>query len=76
MARRVSAQRLFEKTYKVPYGPFIEREHINRPHEILHELDRWFVINRRRYFPFAPVPAVNVNLVIGLSLAPRAVPLD
>ena len=31
LARRISAQRFFEKRYKMPYRWLIEREHINRP---------------------------------------------
>jgi SAM-dependent methyltransferase len=34
-ARRLSARRVFERRYKQPYKWFIEREHVNRPHEIL-----------------------------------------
>jgi len=52
MARRISAQRLFEKRYKQPYKWYIEREHINRPHEIIEELNPFFVIENRSFFPF------------------------
>src|SRR5947209_14806661 len=37
LARRLSAQRIFEKRYKQSYRWFIEREHINLPREILRE---------------------------------------
>jgi SAM-dependent methyltransferase len=74
LARKISAQRIFERTYGVPYGPFISREHINRPHEILAELRRWFAVERRRYFPLAFLPAVAPNLCIGIALRPRAQP--
>jgi SAM-dependent methyltransferase len=75
LARRVSAQRIFERTYHMPYRPLIEREHLNRPHEISAELDSHFVVERRSYFPFAALPATAVNLCMGLSLRPRPVPL-
>lgn len=70
LARRISAQRLFEKRYGQSYSWFIEREHVNRPAEIFEELARHFRVESRRFFPF-PVPAVFMNLCIGVSLAPR-----
>src|ERR1700682_1780978 len=51
LARRISAQRIFERTYGMPYAPFIAREHLNRPHEILADLDPYFALDRRRMFP-------------------------
>jgi SAM-dependent methyltransferase len=70
MARRISAQRLFEKRYGQPYDWFISREHLNRPHEILAELSPHFSIQHRAFFPL-PVPFVFCNLCIGLTLKPR-----
>lgn len=74
VARRVSAQRLFEAEYKQSYAWHIEREHINEPHEVLEELDPYFEVVERDFFPFK-VPSVHLNLVIGLTLRPRAAPL-
>lgn len=71
LARRVSAQRIFEKRYGQPYKWFIEREHVNRPHEILEELAPYFTVEHRRFFPLRLVPATFCNLVIGLTLKPR-----
>jgi SAM-dependent methyltransferase len=71
LARRISAQRIFERTYGMPYAPFIAREHINRPAEIVAELGRHFTVERRRYFPLPFLPATSPNLCIGLVLAPR-----
>jgi SAM-dependent methyltransferase len=71
LARRVSAQRMFERTYGVPYAQFISREHINRPHEILAELARYFETDSERYFPFPFVPSTQVNICIGLAMRPR-----
>jgi len=71
LARRISAQRIFERTYGLPYGPFIAREHINRPAEIIHEVQRLFTIEQRRFFPLAFAPFVATNLCIGLALRPR-----
>jgi SAM-dependent methyltransferase len=70
VARRISAQRLFERRYKMPYRWFIEREHMNVPREIFEVLAEYFTIDQRSYFPLA-VPSVNLNLVIGLTLRPR-----
>jgi hypothetical protein len=70
LARRISAQRIFEKRYGQSYSWFIEREHINRPDEILEELQRHFHITHRSFFPL-PLPFVFCNLCIGLTLRPR-----
>jgi ubiquinone/menaquinone biosynthesis C-methylase UbiE len=69
LARRVSAQRIFEKRYGMSYKWFIESEHINVPREIIEECGAYFRIVRRRHFPL-PVPVTSLNLVIGLELAP------
>jgi ubiquinone/menaquinone biosynthesis C-methylase UbiE len=70
LARRISAQRIFEKRYAQSYRWFIEREHINLPGEILEELERYFHITHRSFFPL-PLPFVFCNLCIGLTLRPR-----
>lgn len=70
LARKISAQRIFEKRYNQPYKWFIEREHMNRPREILGELRPYFQVTSRSFFPL-PLPAVFCNLVIGLTLTPR-----
>lgn len=72
LARRISAQRLFERLYPgQSYTWFISREHINRPHEIIEELGKYFTIENQSFFPLI-VPIVQINLVIGLTLKPRA----
>ena len=76
LARRVSAQRMFERAYGRPYSTFISREHINRPHEILAELAPFFRIATQRYFPFAFLPSVQVNICIGLVMRPRQRPAE
>jgi SAM-dependent methyltransferase len=73
LARRLSAQRIFEKRYQQPYRWFIEREHLNRPGEILKELRAHFTVVHRSFFPI-PVPLLFCNLVIGLTLKPREAP--
>lgn len=70
LARKVSAQRIFERRYKQSYKWFIEREHINLPWEIREELSQYFDIRSDTYFPLR-LPSVNLNLCIGLTLHPK-----
>lgn len=70
LARRLSAQRIFEKRYRQPYDWFIRREHLNVPAEILRELEPFFEIVHRSFFPLR-VPLVFCNLCIGLTLRPK-----
>lgn len=70
LARRLSAQRYFEKRYRQSYRWFIEREHLNRPAEIITELRRHFKITHSAFFPI-PIAALFCNLCIGLTLRPR-----
>src|SRR6185437_8225251 len=71
MARKISAERIFRWRYHQPYRWLIRREHINSPREITGQLRRRFRIEARRYFPFA-VPAVNLNLCLGMRARPIA----
>jgi hypothetical protein len=75
ISRRISAQRIFEKRYKQSYQWFIKREHINLANEILEELDPYFEITQKTFFPFNFIPIQPLNLVIGLNLKPRPSPL-
>lgn len=70
LARRISAQRIFEKRYQQSYRWFIEREHINRPREILHELGEYFEVTHCSHFPLG-LRSITLNLCIGLTLRPR-----
>ena len=70
LARKISAQRLFEKRYHQSYNWFIQREHINLPPEIMEALEEHFETVHRAWFPLA-VPSINLNLCIGLTLHPR-----
>lgn len=74
LARRISAQRIFEKRYKQSYKWFIEREHINVASEVLEELQPYFEITHQALFPLPFVPIQTLNLVIGLTLKPRVNP--
>lgn len=70
LARKVSAQRLFEREFGMDYEWLIRSEHVNVPAEIVGDLQRRFTIVRRRFFPFR-APSFSLNLVVGLELAPR-----
>jgi ubiquinone/menaquinone biosynthesis C-methylase UbiE len=70
VARRISSQRIFEKRYKQSYRWIIEREHLNKPKEILAELSNYFAIAHKACFPF-PVPFIFCNLCVGLTLRPK-----
>lgn len=71
LARRISAQRIFEKRYGQSYRWLIEREHLNRPAEILAELQPYFEIVHRDFFPI-PIPMLACNLCFGLTLRPKS----
>ena len=68
LGRRFTTKRMFEKRYKTPYEWMIRQEHCNTAREVLAELDRHFRVRTRRFFPLR-VPAVDLNLVIGLELS-------
>jgi SAM-dependent methyltransferase len=69
IARRISAQRVFEKRYRQSYDWFIRREHLSVPGEIMEELAPYFSVSRRTYFPI-PVPLEACNLFIAFTLRP------
>jgi len=73
LARRLSAQRVWKRHFSVPYAEFYKREHINLVPEILEELDSYFTIEARSFFPLR-VPLWFCNLCIGLALIPRPQP--
>jgi SAM-dependent methyltransferase len=66
LARKLSAERLFKATYRMPYRWLVRREHINSPEEILQEIRRRFDIFDMVYFPLV-VPVINLNLCIGVT---------
>jgi SAM-dependent methyltransferase len=66
LARNVSARRVFEKRYGQSYDWLVASEHINRPDEIIEELEKRFSLQQSSYFPLL-IPCVQSNLVIGLT---------
>lgn len=75
LARKISAERVWNRHFDVSYAEFYKREHINVPGEILAELDPYFTVESRSFFPLPFLPFAFSNLVIGFSLKPRPVPL-
>lgn len=74
LARKISAERVWKRHFTAPYSEFYRREHINLVPEILAELEPYFTIESRAYFPLG-LPLWFCNLCIGYSLLPRATPL-
>jgi SAM-dependent methyltransferase len=74
LARKLSAERMWNRLFSAPYSELYKREHINLVPEILEELDPYFTIEAQSYFPLR-VPLLFCNLVIGFALAPRAEPI-
>lgn len=70
LARKISAQRIFEKRYKQPYRWLIKREHINLPKEIFEELAPYSSIRHSSFSPI-PVKLEFCNLCIGATFVPR-----
>ena len=66
IGRRFTAQREFERRYKLPYEIFVRREHINSPGEIIELIRERFTIEHRRFFPLR-VPVVDLNVCIGIT---------
>jgi SAM-dependent methyltransferase len=71
LARKFSGERVYKRHFKGDYSWLVKREHINLPPEILEELDPYFVVERKTFFPLPFLPFVLNNLCIGLSLRPR-----
>ena len=67
-ARKISTERVFRKRYRMPYGWFIHREHVNSPEEILTLLRERFTPLHIEYWPLR-VPVMNLNLCIGATLS-------
>jgi SAM-dependent methyltransferase len=70
LARKLSAERLFKRRYRLPYGWLIRREHINSPGEILYLLRQQFQFIDRTFFPTL-IPMINTNLCIGVTAKKR-----
>jgi SAM-dependent methyltransferase len=72
-ARMISTKRIFDKRFKeyhVDYNWLMRTEHINLPGEIIEELEKFFVIDKKTFFP-VPIPFTFCNLCIGIDLYKR-----
>jgi ubiquinone/menaquinone biosynthesis C-methylase UbiE len=67
IARNISARPHFERQYKQKYDWLINSEHINKPAEIIEELQKYFNIIHKSYYPLL-IPLSCFNLAIGLTL--------
>ena len=67
IARKISAERIFKKRYKMSYDWLIKSEHLSVPFEIFEELEKKFNIIKKNYFPI-PIPFEFCNLCIGIQL--------
>lgn len=70
LCRKISAERLWHKLYHTDYTWFIKSEHINLPYEIIEEIEKYFTIKYKRFFPF-PIPFEFCNIAIGMTLYPK-----
>ena len=71
LARKLSGERTYKKHFGGDYSWLYKREHINLPPEILEELDPYFTIESKDFFPLPLLPMIFCNLCIGLALRPR-----
>jgi ubiquinone/menaquinone biosynthesis C-methylase UbiE len=75
LAREISSVRMFKKKFGdtgVDYRWLITKtEHVNAPSEIFKEIEKYFTIEHKEYFPLK-VPFVFCNLCIGMHLQKKA----
>lgn len=69
-ARKISAQRMFEKHFGMSFHPITRNEHVSTFPEIISELKKKFTIQRSRFFPTF-LPLATINLCAGFRLAKR-----
>jgi ubiquinone/menaquinone biosynthesis C-methylase UbiE len=67
LARKLSAERMFQKKYHMPYRPIIENEHVNTLAEVESVLKKSFTRQAAQYFPLG-LPIAEINLCVGFRL--------
>ncbi|HXW34867.1 MAG TPA: class I SAM-dependent methyltransferase [Acidimicrobiales bacterium] len=67
LGRSLTTKRMFERRYDVPYEVMIQYEHCNTAKEVLAELGVRFRTVRRTFYPLR-IPAVDLNLVVGIEM--------
>ncbi len=70
IGRNLTTKKMFEKRYKVPYKDFIDYEHVNKAKEILAEIEKYFIVKNRKFYPLK-IPIIATNLIIGLTLSKK-----
>jgi SAM-dependent methyltransferase len=68
LARKVSAERMFERRFGMDYTPIIRSEHVNTYAEVTTLLRPLFRRVHSRYFPLR-VPSAEINLIVGERLS-------
>ena len=72
LARKISAERVFRKNFKMDYGPIIKNEHVSTYHEITEVLFANFRLQTRSFFPsFLPISGLNLCVGMRLGFAPK-----
>lgn len=67
LGRKLSAERLFRKRFRMDYTPIRRNEHVSTFPEIAAELTRVFRVERRSFYPLC-VPIPTINLFVGYRL--------
>ena len=70
LARRMSAQPMFERRFRLPYKDIIANEHVNTIYEILPLLEARFSLMWKSFFPL-PVPSYFANLCVAQRFVKR-----
>lgn len=68
-ARKISAERLFQRRFRMDFLPIHLNEHVNGFNELIEVLRREFRIQYQRYFPLR-VPLPNLNFCAAFRLTP------
>jgi SAM-dependent methyltransferase len=71
LARKLSAERMFRKRFKMDYGPIIQNEHVSTLREVNTELSAYFRVSRRSFFPMK-FPVAHVNLCVAYRLISKS----
>ncbi len=67
LARKISAERMFRKRFKMDYRPIIENEHVSTYVEVYNEIVKIFRVEQIKNFPFpAYAPAINICIALRL----------
>lgn len=67
LGRKFTAERIFKKHFKMDFAPICKNEHVSTYLEIMHEVKRYFMVEKQKFFP-ALVPVHSLNFVAGFRL--------